>query len=278
MARTLAFALRVLSGRVLNWQDHACPYCQSIETRAVGKKHLILQLRECRLCGLKYRFPKDDPSYAESYYQRGYAEPTVTDIPSPDQLPNLLATAFKGSPFDKAEKVDFVISRLGGHFEELHVLDYGASFGYLMSQLRSRGAKHLLGYEISRQRAQYGVEKVGEEILSNPDQVFSHSLCPFDVILTSHVLEHLSCIGEALDFFSRTLKHPGGRLIVWVPNASKAALDRYHNGSWAQLVGQTHTIALDYDFFMKSLPKHGFRIVETGDPSDQEIRLIAEAI
>ena len=278
MASTFSFALRVLKGRLLNFLDRVCPYCQSSKTVAVGRKYLILQLRKCCACGLKYRFPKDEQSYCESYYQKDYMEPSVTDYPLPDQLSKLISTAFQGSVFDKSDKVDFVISRLGDNFEELHVLDYGASFGYLMSQFRARGIKHLLGYELSRQRGLYGVKNLGEEILSDTEEVLSHPMFPFDVIITSHVLEHLSCIGDALDFFSKVVKRPGGRLIVWVPNASKEALDRFHNGSWAPLVGEPHLLALDYDFFKKSLPKHGFKIVEAGDQSDAELRLVAVAV
>src|SRR5437867_4993383 len=278
MASTLSFALRVLKGRIIDFRDRTCPYCQSSETQAVGRKHIILQLRVCRKCGLKYRFPKDNPSYSESYYESDYVEPSVTGLPSQDHLPKLIATAFKNSPFDKSDKVDFIMSRLGPEGKDAHILDYGASFGYLMVQLRSRGAKNLLGHEIARQRAQFGVEHLGEQILSTPSEVLAHPLYPFDVILTSHVLEHLSRIGETLDFFGKALKHPGGQLLIWVPNASLPALDRFHNSSWAALIGEPHQFAFDYEFFFYSLPRHGFRIVETGVRSDAEIRLLAEAI
>lgn len=239
---------------------------------------MILQLRVCGNCGLKYRFPKDDPSYAEFFYESRYWEPTVTDLPSPEEMHSLITSGFKGSIYDKSDKVEFVVSRLGKNTQEARLLDYGASFGYLMAQMRLHGIKHILGYEISKGRARFGVESLGLEILSDRDEMLSHPCCPFDAILASHVLEHLARLDETLDFFSKIIKRPGGHLFIWVPNASQPALDRFHNGSWAALVGEPHTLALDYDFFGYALPRHGFRIIERGEPWEAEIKLIAEAI
>jgi SAM-dependent methyltransferase len=276
MPSTLSYALRVLAGRLRVPADRTCPYCRSSGTRVVGSKHLILQLRVCGECGLKYRFPKDTPYYAESFYQNRYTEATVTDLPSRELLAELIANSFTGSGFDKPDKIDFIISQLGAHAGDARVLDYGASFGYFVSQLHSRGVRHVVGYEISRPRALFGVENLGLEILSNIDDVLSHRLAPFDVICTSHVLEHMPRIRDAFEFFGKALKRPGGRLIVWVPNASQAALERFHNGSFAPLVGEPHPLALTYEFFETVLPRHEFRIIETGGPEEEEIRLVAE--
>lgn len=277
MARSISYALRVLAGRFISFRDRACPYCESTKTHAVGLKHIILQLRICEECGLRYRFPKDNPYRAVSFYQDAYREPTVTDLPALEEVPRLVARGFKGSCFEKSDKVDFIMSRLGPCARDSRILDYGASFGYMMSQLRFRGAKHLLGFEISKKRARFGKKYLGEEILSNLQDVLSHPFCPFDVVLASHVLEHLARIRDALDFFKQVVRRPAGRLFIWVPNASHGALDRFHKSSWAPLVGETHSVAFDYDFFRRSLPRHGFRIIETGDPSAAELTLVAEA-
>ena len=278
MASSISYAMRVLGWRIAYFWDRACPYCGSIKTQAVGRKHMILQLRVCTECGLKYRFPKDRESAAQSFYDNGYHEPSVTDLPSKEDLQTLLVTSFKGSPFDRSEKMDFVISRLGESAREMSVLDYGASFGHVLAQLRSRGLTRLLGYEVSRHRARFGAEHLGEEIRSDFDEVLAHPFRPFDAVLASHVLEHLPRIGRAFELIRQVLRRPGGKLFIWVPNASQEALERFHHGSWASLVGEPHPLAIDYDFLSSALPKHGFRVLERGPRNAEELSLVGEVI
>ncbi|MEW6731311.1 MAG: class I SAM-dependent methyltransferase [Acidobacteriota bacterium] len=278
MAATISYALKVLAGRLRLPADNTCPYCHSSNTESVGKKHLIMQLRICRECSLKYRYPKDDPNQAESFYQHDYKEATVTDLPTPVQLVTMRSNNFKGSNFDKSEKADFIVSNLGPNVSDLKVLDYGASFGYFVSQVRSRGVGQVIGYEISRPRAKFGVEMLGEKIYSSLTEVLEPRFAPFDAIYTCHVLEHLTRPSETFEFFRRALKRPNGKLFIWTPNASQAAIDRHYQGSWAPLVGEPHPLALDYEFFDYALPKHGFKIVAKGEPSHQEVSIIAETI
>jgi len=277
VASSLQYALRVVTGRVLPFPDRSCAYCGSSKTRAVGTKHWILQLRECDDCGLKYRFPKDGIGCSRRFYENDYDEPSVTDVPAPDELRRLAERGFQGSHFDKSEKVDFLLSRLGNAWKELSYLDYGASFGYFMHQLLGRGARKVFGFEISRSRARVGNELLGLDISSDTVRITEHSHAPFDVVYSSHVLEHLACLDDALSLFRQVVCRPEGKLVIWVPNASPPALERWHGGSWAGLVGEPHPLAIDYSFLERTLPKYGFSVVEEGDPSAEELRIVAKA-
>ena len=86
MASSFSYGLRVLLGRLRVPGDRTCPYCRSANTERTGRKHIILQLRTCYDCGLRYRYPKDDPRLAESFYQNGYVEETVTELPTDSEL------------------------------------------------------------------------------------------------------------------------------------------------------------------------------------------------
>src|SRR6185295_4755100 len=274
MASSISYAARVAVSWIAYFWDRACPYCENTNTRAVGRKHMILQLRACGECGLKYRFPKDYELRSRTFYESNYNEPSVTNLPSKEELEGLARNSFKGSPFDGTEKIDFALSCLGTSAKDMSILDYEASFGHILSQLRTRGLNRLLGYEIARPRASFGTRYLGEDIRSNLDEVLKHPLHPFDAILTSHVLEHLPRLRVTFEFFRQALRVPGGKLFIWVPNASREALERFHQGSWAPLVGEPHPLAIDHDFLCKVLPQHGFRILETGPRDAEELRLV----
>lgn len=240
----------------------------------MGRKHFILQLRQCASCGIKYRFPKDTPSTSTAYYQSAYAEPSVTELPTAPELARLLQSDFRGSPFDKSDKADLVADYVGS-VEQTRLLDYGASWGYFMAQLRNRGFRHIVGFEVSVRRAHFGRAALGLEILTDEEDVRCRG--PYEVICVAHVLEHLTEPARVLANLGRLLRRPGGMLHIWTPNASRAALDRWHGGTWSPLVGEPHTLAYDYAFFERALPQFGLRIRERGPESEPELRIVAEA-
>lgn len=277
MASTLSYGWRVFRDRLRFPPDRRCPYCASGHTVPVGRKHLILQLRECENCGLKYRYPKDAPVAAWHYYQRSYQEPTVTDLPSLAELSVLRDRDFVGSRFDKTEKVELLVDILGEGRGTARVLDYGASFGYMMWQLRRRGVPNIRGYEISLSRAAYGREHLNLAITSSAADVLAGRGAGYAVIYSSHVLEHLAEPAVAIRLMAAAVHRPRGRIVIWAPNASGPALARHYGGSWRQLVGEPHPLALDYAFLEYALPQYDLRVVGRGDPSDSELYVVAEA-
>lgn len=271
MAKSVSYLSRVIKGYAKLPLDFSCPYCAG-QSRQAGHKHLLLRLRVCQSCGLKFRFPKDESAKARDYYERYYVEKTVTDFPSLDELETMVTHGFRGTPFDKADKVAYVRQRESDR--SIKILDYGASWGYFLAQLRFAGFANLQGFELARTRAQAGSLHLREQILSSPERILLER--PFDLITLSHVLEHLPAPRDVLELFPKLLKK-GGRLIIWVPNASVPALERFQ-GNWAELVGEPHPLAFDYDWFERNLPTHGFKIIEMGDPAATELCLRAEKI
>ena len=77
----ISFALKSILKSIA--QRSNCPYCKSNDTRLVERKHYVLQLRRCRSCRLRYRFPKDDMTESGLFYQEDYQQSTVTDLPPP---------------------------------------------------------------------------------------------------------------------------------------------------------------------------------------------------
>jgi SAM-dependent methyltransferase len=270
VAKTLSYTKRVLAGYLRVPWDLRCPYCGS-RSLGAGHKHVLLWLRTCLECGLKFRFPKDDPVSAKVFYERGYVEPTATDLPTEKELKEMMSRAFRGSKFEKSDKVEFIKRVVP---PDARVLDYGASWGYLMTQLRAAGYRDLWGYELSESRARFARAHLGEQVMSDVEDI--RSRVPFDAIVTSHVLEHLAAPREAFRCFSEFLEQ-NGKLIIWLPNASRQALFRF-GGSWAELVGEPHPLAYDYDCLHRILPRHRFAVRHEGNAEDQDLHLVAEKV
>jgi 2-polyprenyl-3-methyl-5-hydroxy-6-metoxy-1,4-benzoquinol methylase len=73
---------------------------------------------------------------------------------------------------------------------------------------------------------------------------------PFDIFFSSHVLEHVPSVREAIDFGFRILK-PGGIFVAVTPNGS-AEFRKNHPSAWHKLWGLVHPNFLD-DIFYRSI-------------------------
>ena len=206
----LSFALRL----ILNYgSDQRCPFCNSAETKALERKQALLVLRKCSRCHLMYRWPKDTASRNWQFYQRAYKQSGITtDLPDEEEIMRLRATRFAGT--DR----DFVlhIAVLKALCPAERVLDFGCSWGYGTFQLKQAGYD-VLGFEISKPRADFGRHHLGVEIIDDLSALEMLPDAGFDAIYASHVLEHLTSLREPFALFSRLLK-PGGVLFIMVPN------------------------------------------------------------
>lgn len=230
------------------FQSSECPYCGSRETTLVERKHMILQLRKCGQCMLSFRFPKDELSENNSFYQNAYRESTVTDLPATSELPGHIKNNFRNVGRDLTDHLQTIkaIAPSG------KLLDYGSSWGYCVHQFRDAGYD-AYGFEISRTRVEYGRKMLQVE-LSHSVETFADA--SFDVIYSAHCLEHIPNPAIPLAQFARLLK-PGGHLFIYVPNCGGAEA-RKLGVRWGPMIGEKHVLALTAEFFHNNLPNYGF--------------------
>ena len=250
MAR-LKFLFQVLGSR-LRGQSMDCPYCGGDNTRLLQRKKLVLQLRQCPGCLLKFRYPKDEVSSAREFYENDYREGPKTELLPVTTVKQMAATNFAGTQMDLASKV----ALLKKHVPTGRVLDYGCSWGYGVAQLAAAGFD-ATGFEISRQRSAFGREHLGVRIIDDVGDLANLPSGHFDAIFTSHVLEHLPLLKPTLEAFGRLLR-PDGVLLVFVPNGGGLRA-RELGTRWLALIGEKHTLALDASFFSEALPRHGIQ-------------------
>ena len=232
------------------------PYCGSSMTHLVQRKKIVLQLRSCGACGLLFRYPKDVAEESRRFYQTDYSEPTVTDLPRPSELRGHVETNFARI----ARDLSGTIAVMKQFSDKGTLLDYGSSWGYGVHQFRAAGYD-AAGYEISRLRAEFGRRHLGVTIFDSIEGLADRS---FDVVFSSHVLEHIPTPRVVFGAL-RGLVRPGGLIMILVPNAG-GVLARKFGTAWGPLISEKHVLALTADFFEHNLSSYGFRLLFGSSP------------
>src|SRR5258706_5424987 len=251
MAR-LAFAWRMLKDR---WQEERglCPYCESRFSMRLQRKHLLIEARKCLHCGLIYRWPTDPAEGVRDFYESAYEGQQATTLPDgfgPDGDPD----AEFSPAHDKKDRIVF-LDRTLGPAAGRSPLDFGCSWGYSVRQYQAAGWR-ASGFELDRQRASIGPERLSVEIKSSLDEFHDRR---FDVILSDHSLEHVPRPGSTLEAWS-AIAAEDAALVLFVPNGSCRAARRSGVG-WGPFIGESHTVAFTNEWFSRNLPRHGWRPV-----------------
>ena len=96
------------------------------------------------------------------------------------------------------------------------VLDIGCATGSLLERLKGRGWE-TTGIEISAAQAEYGRQKRGLDVRDLPLEENLFPAESFDVVLASHLIEHVNDPAALVHEVHRILA-PGGRFFVTTPN------------------------------------------------------------
>lgn len=257
MAR-VSFLLRS-ARKIVTGQNSSCPYCGATNTQLVQRKKIVIQLRKCQVCSLQFRYPKDDIAENRSFYQTAYREPMATELPSVADLPRHKETMFREIAWDLTEYVNTTKK----YKPTGAVLDYGCSWGYGVFQFNAAGY-NAVGYEISAPRANFGRQHLGVTIYGSTQDLADHS---FDVIFSSHVLEHIPDTKIPFRDFRRLLK-PDGLLLALVPNGA-GKLARELGTGWPQLISEKHVLALTAEFFNTNSSRFGFDFAFDSSPYER---------
>jgi SAM-dependent methyltransferase len=258
------FVRRLLRHRFQR-QPRACPYsCLPSSLQLICRKKLIMDILQCDVCHLIFRWPSDTPQEHDVYYQHEYAgdSPQVM-LPPPEGLRALMRKNFSGSPLDINHKIRVL--------KALHptgrVLDLGCSWAYGTYQLTQHGYD-AAGFEISKPRAEYGRKQLNQRVIDSLDELYSLPNGSFDIIYSNHVVEHLPDIRTSFTQFARLLDK-NGLIFHVLPNfTGKAA----QSGLWLKWIGEDHPIAPTIPFFEYAIPASGLHPPTFGSsPFDEHL-------
>lgn len=235
-------------------EGFSCPSCGGEKSTVLTRSYTVTALRRCECCQLLFRTPTTTTEENASFYQEEYTQGFTTDCPSDDVLSKYLECGFAGGKKDYSHYIDVLLAAGGKKGDRL--FDFGCSWGYGSWQFRQKGFE-VESFEISVPRANYAKNKLGINVHSSLSDVKG----PFDIIFSSHVLEHVPSVKDTIEF-GMDLLRPNGLLVAFTPNGS----EEYRNSigsSWNKSWGLVHPNFLDKKFYESTFADKSFMVSST---------------
>ena len=209
----------------------------------------------CKRCGLVQRNPQPVREEIIARYSSVYGKDYLSyEIKNEAAFLNLQLLALKDAGFFKLEKKFFLYA--GADADKTpSVLDIGCATGSLLARLRETGWR-VTGVEISP-AAGYARNERNLDIRSLPLEENNFSTGSFDVVLASHLIEHLNAPRDFLAEVYRVLKD-GGYLFITTPDISGFQA-RIFKGRWRSAIFD-HLFLFSKRTLTKMLLNAGFQI------------------
>jgi SAM-dependent methyltransferase len=249
------FAVNVVSGCLLCGQDDL-RFVRSYRTDSRRGRAVFgsVSLCECSRCGLVQAVPRPTSSALADYYISDYRTGGCygSDVADVTEFPrdNLFY-------FNRGRSIAELVSQYL-HKEDPRILDVGAGYGHILNALGQRYPRSSrVAIEFSEVCVRH-LESTGIEVFTEPvEEILPELEGQFDLIVISHVLEHLLEPREVVRLIDRSLA-PGGVLYAEVPNIPNDSLLRYPDHRWAPRFDEPHITFFSKRTFQDLLVSSGF--------------------
>jgi len=209
----------------------------------------------CKSCGLVQMNPQPVKNEIIARYNSEFAGDYLSyELENEAAFLKLQQLALQDAGFDKLEK-DFFLRAKDAEDGKPWVLDVGCATGALLESLRAHGWR-VTGVEISA-GAGYAQEKRNLDIKTVPLEECSFPSDSFDVVLASHLIEHLNDPRSFLTEVRRILKNTG-RVFITTPNISGFQA-RLYGGRWRSAIFD-HLYLFSIRTLTKLLKSTGFKV------------------
>jgi 2-polyprenyl-3-methyl-5-hydroxy-6-metoxy-1,4-benzoquinol methylase len=193
-----------------------------------------------------FRTPTHRDEEDRSFYANRYRQGYTTDLPDEAQLRVLMSQKFAPIGKDYARFIE-VLTALGAAPGQ-RLLDFGCSWGY-GSWLFAQNGFVVDSFELPGPRATYAREHLNVNVLPSMGAAVQGT---YDIFFSSHVLEHLPNVSEAVRNAMNLLR-TGGLFVAFVPNGSDHHR-KSNPGPWSKSWGQVHPNLLDNQYFEALFP------------------------
>ncbi|MDR2952499.1 MAG: class I SAM-dependent methyltransferase, partial [Treponema sp.] len=205
----------------------------------------------CAACGLTQINPQPEAALVLERYSFLFGKEYLSyELENEAAFLKLQKLALEDAGFAELEKV--LLSRAGATASPPSVLDAGCATGALLAYLRGRGWR-CTGVEISP-CAEYARKERGLDVRSLPLEENKFPAGSFDVILASHLIEHLNNPRSFLNEVFRALASEG-RVFITTPNIA---------GFQARITGANWRSAIFDHLFLFSKQTLKALLIDTG--------------
>jgi SAM-dependent methyltransferase len=152
------------------------------------------------------------------------------------------------------------------------ILDVGAGFGHILHALGKRFPRATrVALELSDPCVRH-LSSIGVEVIPALLEQFEPRGRTFDVVILSHVLEHLRTPATAMRAL-RDLLSPRGLLYLEVPNIPVASLKKYPDSKWAPRYDEPHITFFSMESLRHLIESQGLRVewIDTAGPMYRDV-------
>jgi SAM-dependent methyltransferase len=204
----------------------------------------------CARCGLVQMNPQPlEEEIRQRYDARSGKDYLSYELANEGSFLALALLALKDSGFDEIETE--LLAK-----PPTRLLDIGCATGSLLAHLRERGWE-TTGVEISGPQAEYGRNERNLDVRSLPLEENRFPTASFNVVLASHLIEHLNA-PAALVAEVRRILAPSGRFFVTTPNIAGFQA-RLFKGRWRSAIFD-HLYLFSVKTLSRLLEEKGFTV------------------
>ncbi|MDR1287361.1 MAG: class I SAM-dependent methyltransferase [Treponema sp.] len=237
-----------------------CALCGSLVFKPILACEGFSYVR-CTRCGLVQMNPQPSAGAVAGRYTSAHGKDYLAyELENERNFLRLQELALRDAGFDELERGLLGPAAGGGAGgpSAPRVLDVGCATGALLEKLRDRGWA-VCGLEISPS-AGYARDARALDVRSLPLEKSGLEDGSFDVVLASHLIEHLNDPAIFIRGAARVLA-PGGRLFITTPNISGLQA-RFSGGRWRSAIFD-HLYLFSAGTLSALLVKEGFRPEKT---------------
>ncbi len=246
-----------------NWQRvKVCPLCAVESFKSYSKYRrwfLLVRLERCSNCGLVIQNPRLTDESLDKFYHKEYRH----------RLKKRMDLKHCENMFERGIRRGDYICRFfeenGIEYRGSVVFEAGCAYGGILKEFQRRGCR-VEGCDIDKTPVDYGISK-GLGLVVGPVDVLLNSGDKADIIILSHLLEHIAEPVHFLDKVRQTLK-PKGVVYIEIPgiNNPKSKKNRY-----AQI---SHLIYFNLDTTRKMAERAGFEFISGNEVVQGLFRMV----
>jgi 2-polyprenyl-3-methyl-5-hydroxy-6-metoxy-1,4-benzoquinol methylase len=242
-----------ISSKVYTFEDNStCVICGSLNSTLIGERDrygLYYPVNICQSCGFVFVNPRLDQNSYNEFYNEEYRKLYLGS-----EKPN---NHFFQEQYNQGKKIfNFLYNNNLLEDSAKFILEIGCGAGGILQYFEERGYE-TQGIDLGDEYIQFGKQNYNLDLYSTTLKNIELKKKP-DIIIYSHVLEHLLNLEEELKLI-KEISHPHTKLYIEVPS-----LKQMHKGYDFNILKYFH-IAHTYHFTLTSLvnllQKNGFELI-----------------